>query len=57
MAYLGYLGNIVFHILKQNGLKPYYVIHTFDRYIMRFTAQEMEKAYLRIAEMLSGIPR
>jgi len=54
---LSYPGNIAFHIIKQKGLKPYYVIHTFDRYIMRFTPEEMEKAYLRIAEMLKQNPK
>lgn len=53
---LRYPGNIAFHIFKQKGLKPYYVIHTFDRYIMRFTPKEMDRAYMRIAEMLKRNP-
>jgi len=52
-----YVNNVAFHLLKQKGLKPYYVIHTFDRYIMRFTAEEMEKAYIRIAGLMRLDPK
>lgn len=30
----------------------YYQLHTFPRYLLRFTPAEMEKSYLRIAELL-----
>jgi len=49
-------GNIAFHCVRQCGFAPYYVIHTFFRYIPRFLPGEMEKAYLRIAGLLKRNP-
>jgi hypothetical protein len=52
-----FLRYLIFTFLKQGGLKPYYVIHTYFRYIPRFNRNEMEKAYLRIADLLKKNPR
>jgi hypothetical protein len=44
---------IVMLILKRLGVyKSYYVIHTFDRYLLRFTNEHMNRAYLNISELL-----
>ncbi|MEW5900803.1 MAG: hypothetical protein AB1715_05015, partial [Acidobacteriota bacterium] len=40
----------LFNLIKKE--KPYYQIHTHDRYLPRFTPEEMQKAYLQIARLL-----
>ena len=32
--------------------RPYYVIHTVDRYLLRFNEEQMNQAYLNISELL-----
>ena len=39
-------------LFKTGGVKPFYVIHTSNRYLHLFNAEERNKCYLRIAELL-----
>ena len=44
-------------ILEKLGIyKSYYVIHTVERYLPRFTKEQMDMAYLNIAELLKTHP-
>jgi hypothetical protein len=39
-------------LYKLGFFKMYYQMHTYARFLFRFTPEEMDKAYLRIAELL-----
>ena len=41
---------------KLKGAELYYAIHTVDRYLPRFTMEQMNEAYLNIAELLKVHP-
>jgi hypothetical protein len=51
--FLGYMKTL---FLEARGLKPFYALHTYSRYAPRFTPEEMEKAYLRIAVLMKQNP-
>lgn len=47
------LGRLIRPILYKLGIyKLYYQVHTYPRYLLRFTPEEMENSYLEIAELL-----
>jgi hypothetical protein len=52
--FMAYMKTLFF---EAGGLKPFYSLHTYSRYAPRFTSEEMEKAYLRIAELMKQNPR
>jgi len=39
-------------LFKMGFMKFYYLMHTVDRYLPRFTPEEMTKSYLRIADLM-----
>lgn len=43
--------------IKMDIIRPFYSIHTVDRYLPRFTPKEMNRSYIRIAELLKRNPR
>ena len=45
-----------FIIRKTGGFSPFYEIHTVSRYLNLFRAEEMERAYKRIAELMKRDP-
>ena len=47
---------VYFAVCRMKGLKPYYQIHTVDRYIHQFNAGERTKAYQRVASLLARHP-
>lgn len=53
---LGIYRYIQFTSKKLGLYKSFYVIHTYDRYLPRFTPEEMESSYIRIAELLKLNP-
>ncbi|MBN1222111.1 MAG: hypothetical protein JXB23_02600 [Candidatus Aminicenantes bacterium] len=47
------LRRIIYPVLVQLGvIQSFYQLHTFSRYMPRFSPEEMDNAYLRIAELL-----
>ena len=46
----------LFTLFHMGGFKPYYQVHTVDRYIKGFNSEERDKCYLRIAELLKLNP-
>jgi len=51
LLYLGFL------VLRAGGFKPFCLIHTVSRYLLRFNEKEMNLAYLRIAALMKKLPR
>jgi hypothetical protein len=46
-----------FHVFfEAGGISPYWVIHTATRYLPLFRPEEMDRAYMRIAELLDWDP-
>jgi hypothetical protein len=43
---------LAFVMMKAKGFQPFYRIHSFFRYLPRFTPEEMRLSYLRVAELL-----
>jgi hypothetical protein len=43
---------LMLSLFKTGGRKPFYLIHTVDRYLDRFNPEERDKCYLRIGELL-----
>jgi hypothetical protein len=43
-------------IKSTRGVHPFYVMHVFERYILRLNSQELMKAYCRTAELLRRNP-
>jgi hypothetical protein len=50
------LKNLSFIILKTGGISPFYAIHTVSRYLYLFRPEEMDLAYIRIAELMKRDP-
>jgi hypothetical protein len=44
-------------LFRTRGAKPFFIIHSYGRYLPRYTCREMERAYLRIAELLELSPK
>lgn len=51
MKFFDYLAFVSF---KAKGFKPFYRIHNYFRYLPRFNPEEMDRAYLRVAELLEN---
>lgn len=52
-----FLVGLRFVLFNTRGLKPFYLIHTVDRYLDGFNPEERDKCYLRVAELLKLNPR
>jgi hypothetical protein len=50
------LRRLSFIIRKTGGFSPFYKIHTVSRYLNLFRYEEMELAYVRIAELMKRDP-
>jgi hypothetical protein len=44
-------------VIRTGGLSPYYVIHTYPRYIMRFNCRQMNLAYIEIGALMKSNPK
>jgi hypothetical protein len=46
-----------FLLFKAGGRKPFYLLHLVDRYASEFKSDEMDKAYIRLSELLKVNPK
>ncbi|QTA93896.1 hypothetical protein [Desulfonema magnum] len=52
-----FIDALQFALFKMGGFKPFYQIHTVDRYLDGFNQKERDLCYLRICELLELNPR
>ncbi len=55
-GYRQFIEGLQFSLLKIKAFKPFYQIHTADRYLDGFNSDERDQAYLRISELLKLNP-
>ena len=48
---------LTFLLFKMGGRRPFYLLHLVDRYASEFKSDEMDKAYIRISELLKINPK
>ena len=46
-----------FLLFKMGDRKPFYLLHLMDRYASEFKSEEMDKAYIRLSELLKMNPK